>query len=109
MSDHTMEVVFKGTTFDECYFTLDGQKCIRLTRCKDGTYRGFWENVDLMDIHGQESVRFSLAARGVQGDRCSLEILVDGKTLRKYSAKDRFRYEQNGWVSKVDIVYLTKD
>ncbi len=106
MGSHKVKVIFNGATFDKCYFTLDEEKSIKLTRSRGGVYKGFWKNVDFRDAIGEESVRFALAAKGIPGDRYSLEILVDNKKFRTYEEKDGFHFEKNGWLSKVDVIYL---
>jgi hypothetical protein len=107
MNTHKLEAKFSKSPFDEVYFTLDGQnqKPVRLTRYPDGSNRGLWNDLNLEDINGDESVRFSLSARGVAGNQCKFEINVDGKPLISYN---NLVIADNGWVTKVDIVYLEK-
>lgn len=106
MSTHEVKVIFNGSAFNKCYFTLDEEKSIRLRRGRDGIFKGFWKSVDLRDTTGRESVRFSLVARGVPQGGCHLKILVDNNKLITYGKKDEFRYERDGWLSKVDVIFL---
>jgi hypothetical protein len=106
MAFHKVRVIFNGVTFAKCYFSLAEEKSVLLTRGRGGAFRGCWEKIDLRDAAGEESVRFSLAARGVRGGRYSLEILVDGKKFRTYKEKDGFHYEGDGWLANGDIVSL---
>jgi hypothetical protein len=103
MKTHKIEVKFSETPFDEIYFTLEDQKTVRLTRYPDGSNRGVWNDMDIEDRNGDESVRFSLTARGVVGDSCQLEICVDGKELKSYK---ELVFADNGWVTIVDIIYI---
>jgi hypothetical protein len=108
MGTHEVNVIFNGTSFAKCYFLLAEEKSVTLSRHQDGVFKGFWKDVDLRDAMGEESVRFSLVARGVPSDPCTLEILVDNKKIRTYKEKDGFQYEKNGWLSKVDVIYLNE-